>query len=117
MKQLITISPTGEVTSLVFKGKGVDLRLLGPVDIKRVTDIHWDQGEQGWFIVFTAHMTGGFANLWVSRWTVVNEAGLDLKDINYSSMGQDHTLYFDDYEDAIACEVAVIQALRRLNKA
>lgn len=51
MPQVVTISPSGELSGLQMKpGKGLDLTRLGEADVERISEILWHKAEQKWFV-------------------------------------------------------------------
>lgn len=112
MQQVITIHPDGSIFGLQHKrGQGLDLRQFGEAEIKRETLIEWCQPIQKWYIRW-ADSAGG---VW-SEDTFSN-SDVDPEDFGgslrrESLLGDDSTLYFADYEDAVAAEIAVIQSLQ-----
>lgn len=131
MDHLITVSPDGSVSGLQMKrGKGVDLRTLGIARIERVTLIEWEPQYQKWFIrtvesdrswtistireSFPFHPSSdSICWRWWDRWLGVELVWPDKGFIRIHGLPinkRDSVLYFDDYEDAVAVEVAVIQA-------
>tara|TARA_R110000772_G_scaffold156776_1_gene268013 strand:+ start:790 stop:1128 length:339 start_codon:yes stop_codon:yes gene_type:complete len=101
MKQLITIKPDGSLFGLDHKQKGLQLKKLGAAKTKRATLIEFNEERQQWFIYW--------ANDWQSPWTisVVEESGCQS-----DSVDKHGTLYWNEYEDAVDVEVAVIQGLQ-----
>ena len=124
-KQLITISPTGEVSSLQMKkGKGLDLRVLGEASIKRSSLIEWDEQEQAWFIKLLDYRgcrpdKESLFHTVVSR-DLVETAGDDalcvmgdLGEACWHGGSGECAVYFKEYEDAVTLEIATIQGLRK----
>lgn len=116
MRQVISIDPSGAILSLKHKrGEGVDLRSIAhEVSIKRATLIEWDEARQAWEIVWCDGIgPDGYRG---AKWTedLFRRTGVD-----YSSLGGhppadgSQAVAFDDYEDAVRAEVAVIQSLQR----
>jgi hypothetical protein len=107
--QVLTISPTGEVSGLQRKpGQGFDLRKLGKAQIERVSEIVWDEENQNWFISI---LRGFFADRLVSSvlWAAyVSEtlpgAGCTIRD--------DGVLLFEDYDQAVKAEVEFLDRAR-----
>lgn len=112
MQQVITILPDGSLFGLQHKqGQGVDLRQFGKADIKRATLIEWEANIQKWYIRWADSEQG----IW-SEDTFSN-ADVDPEDFGGSLrrdslLGDDSSLYFAEYEDAVAAEIAVIQSLQ-----
>ncbi len=116
MSQVITIHPDGLASGLHYKkGKGLDLRALGPVSIERVSLVTWDDVEQAWFIKFIAGPRAG------TEWTLEALNGLTLvgdmgKGVqpglpNGKSDGNGR-LYFEDYDEAVRTEIVVLDSDR-----
>lgn len=116
MQQIITILPDGSLFGLQHKqGQGVDLRQFGKADIKRATLIEWEANIQKWYVRW-ADSDDAF-------WTeyLFDEVGVDPEDYNGSLrrdplLGDDPIIYFPNYEEAVAAEVAVIQAMQMAGK-
>ncbi len=109
--QVITIAPDGSLVGLDHKKKGLDLRQFGRAEIKRVTLIEWSETQQQWFIRWDESRV-----LWKAREFV--EAGVEFTAFNGVACahqleeGVEPLILFNDYDDAVAAEVAVIQALQ-----
>ena len=109
-KQLITIGVGGSLTSLQMKkDAGLDLRKFGPAAIVRSTEIEWDEAQQKWFIRFQQG-TRKNTNCTLQD---LDDTDVSLR-LHQATGGEAGTLYFDEYDDAIRVEVAVIQAMRKL---
>ena len=111
--QIITIGPDGSLVGLDHKRKGLDLRQFGKADIQRATLIQWDGvTNQNWFIRWV--VDGEAVDLPWSQCEEFGSVGLDCRDFGgcFVPIGGSHypTAFFKDYEDAVAAEVAVIQA-------
>lgn len=99
MNQVITIHPDGLASGLQRKrGQGLDLRTLGAVMITRVSLVEWDEGWQQWIVRFIAGPRWGEKLTYKSS----AEAGV-IPDRCFH-----HQAYFDDYDDAVRAEVAVL---------
>ena len=114
VQQIVTISADGSVSTLQRKkGKGVDIRPLGNIKIERATLIEWSTVDQRWFInvlrptVLAWMKLGGLLD--IGHW---QRAGLNDNGPGGSVVGQDGVLLFEDYDDAVAAEVAFLEALR-----
>lgn len=113
--QVITIRPDGSIVGLDHKKKGLDLRQFGKASIRRISVVEWDEDLQGWFVQFSEGPyagrrlhSGDLINLdrnlllsYVGRYVLVEREA-------YGAM----PLIFSDYEDGVAMEVAVVQALQ-----
>ena len=110
MKQLITVGRDGSLTSLRVKpGKGVDLRKMGEVEMKRSSLIEWDSGVQGFNITI---LEGEFSGLVTTD--MRRAADLDAPDESWQQdEGGECAIYFKEYEEAVNFEIELIQALRK----
>ena len=109
-KQLITVSPSGEISGLQFKkGKGLDLRTFGEAKIIRSSLIEWDEQCQQWYINLLKRgvVTRDVAQQAGLGWDDMEKFNGELEDI-----GGECIYRFDEYEDAVSAEIAVIQGLR-----
>jgi hypothetical protein len=117
--QVITIRPDGGIFGLQHKrGQGLDLRKLGHAEVRRETLIEWETDRQAWFIKWTepARDEDGQA-VWDSD--TFHAAKVNHRDFTgfvhpFPSPDSypEWCVFFNDYEDAVAAEVAVIQALQ-----
>jgi len=108
MNQLITIRPDGSITGLDFKRAGLDLRKLGKAQTERVSEVTFAEERQQWLVQYVA-LPGMQGNMTLFN---VAQSKADLSKLTYFIGAPANTLYFPDYEDAVAAEVAVIQGLR-----
>lgn len=112
MQQVITIHPDGSLFGLQHKrGQGIDLRQFGEAQIRRETLIEWYQPRQKWYIRWANTKEG----IWSE--STFSNADVDPGEFGGSIcrdplLGYDNTLYFTEYEDAVAAEIAVIQSLQ-----
>lgn len=107
MEQVVTINPDGSVETLrSAKGKGVDLREFGAVEMQRVSNVELCPNAQKYYVEFTEH-AGVLAgrNLTVGLLATVRNEDFRLADINSRA-------YFDEYEDGVAAEIQVLNAVR-----
>ena len=107
--QVITIRPDGALFGLAHKkGQGLDLRPLGHADIQRATLIEWDGERQRWFIRWESESAAWTYETWKESmpWNVSLPVCCEVFE-------NDGPLYFQEYEDAVAAEIAVIQSLQR----
>ena len=112
MNQVLTIHPDGTASGLKVKaGKGLDLRDLGKVAVKRVSEIIWSEDRQRWYVHF---LEGPWApkaltyHLW-QRAGMGSKKVFDLNGIISTGSG---LLTFEDYDDAVKAEVAFLDAMR-----
>ncbi len=122
--QVVTITPDGGISGLQRKkGNGLDLRKLGHAEIERASEITWSENNQLWLVRVLNEraarwMTNppGHSNiLKTSHWRVAVGTpmpnGYSVVAVKPYSHG-DFWLGFDDYDDAVAAEVAFLDALR-----
>jgi hypothetical protein len=96
----ITILPDGSLHSLQ-KRTGPDLRALGNRSIVRVSEIVWNEQAQGWQVEFKQ---GPFAGRALPLEALYNIAEAPPRII------LDGCPVWEDYESAVAAEVAVVEA-------
>ena len=111
MQQIITITPDGGISGLQRKkGKGLDLRQFGHAEIERVSEITWNEDRQRWQVYI---INGPFTGTLLSQDHLI-EYGVDLGERVWGNDIDDPSwpLMFDDYDDAVAAEVAFLDALR-----
>lgn len=112
--QLIQIGPSGAVRSLqVKRGRGLDIRTLGPASIVRSSLIEWNEPRQQWEVIFqTGELTGQ-----PLTHGMCSEVGIHLptpaRGGDFYPACSDEVAGFSDYEDAVVAEVRFIQATRR----
>lgn len=109
-RQVITISPDGSVSGLQVKpGKGFDLRKLGNASITRASEVLFSEQHQLWFVEVRE---GRFSGQPITD-NIMRLAGLTYHD---SRIRPDKriggVLWFSDYDDAVLCEIAVLDGLR-----
>lgn len=124
MRQVITIGPDGSIHGLCHKrGQGLDLRKLGKADIERITLIEWDAERQAWYIRWTTPERDADEQL---EWDceTFRRSGVTPQDhggfVHPGAVPDGHaewTVFFIDYEDAVAAEVAVYQQLQIAGRA
>lgn len=110
-RQVITISPTGAVSSLDRKSKGLDLKTLGEADVKRVSEIEWHEATKGsprgWHIHFLrGHRAGVTLTLGEYR-KYADRPGISPV-INAPDGAADEIATFADYDPAVAVEVIIL---------
>lgn len=105
MRQVITIAPDGSIHSLQHKrGQGLDLKQFGKARIKRATLITHNEDRQQWFI----HWPDSESGFWSPE--VFEEAQVPFAEFNGVRASDDAPVFFDEYEDAVKAEIAVIQS-------
>jgi hypothetical protein len=116
-KQVITIGPGGEISGLQRKpGQGLDLRTFGDSIIRRASDIRFDDSHQLWFV----QVLQPVAVEWLERRTGDSRVtmGMFMELSLREPKGLSRiappagTLYFSNYDDAVAAEVTFLDALR-----
>ena len=110
-RQIISIGPDGSLVGLDHKKKGLDLRQFGKAKTERATLIEWDENRQKWFVNWNDGPT------WtVSLFRDLNVCFFEYKGelvpTSYDMNDHERVVYFEDYEDAVSAEVAVIQAMQ-----
>ena len=107
MKQVVTIGPNGEISGLDRKKKGLDLRQFGKAEINRVSEIEFNSSTQKWFVHV---IRGRFAGIALARGHYLDHLG----HIPEGGAVNEDTLIveFDDYDTAVAAEVAFLDAVR-----
>jgi hypothetical protein len=133
MKQVITIGADGSVSGLQVKpGKGFDLRCLGKAEIKRASEVIWDANSQMWKVelregagVYCGRMLDMFLaeeSLGVDWWDllgdtwVVTTTPIKLRNEPEYDSKNELVLQFQDYDDAVKAEIAVLNGLRLQGK-
>lgn len=103
-KQVISISPEGVMQSLRRKkGQGLDLRQFGTAEVKRVSEIIFDDAAQKFYVQFLEGALAG-RKLTYTLYTAVTEK--TTRFINSQPV-----MLFDEYEDAVAAEVEVLDTM------
>ena len=107
MKQVITVSPEGEVSGLQRRrGQGIDLRQFGRAEIERVSEVLWHVQRQAWYVLGKAGPAAGR----ILTMTDADDLGVAFGAAAELSAGG--MLLFQEYEDAVSAEVAWLDALR-----
>lgn len=107
-KQVISISPTGEMSGLVRKkGQGIDLGQFGNQKIQRATLVEHDEATQKWYInLLHPVQNRDRTNAIVDEVELFSIIGMD-------EMGRSgHTAYFDDYDVAVKAEIILLDYYR-----
>ncbi len=133
-QQVITIAPGGAMSGLQRKrGRGVDVRQFGHATIERASEITWNEMDQCWHVRLLNRKVlewmhpkrsimiecGEGATLcmfyWVkampARETYMISAGASPPK-GSTNLSKRCWLAFEDYDDAVAAEVAFLDALR-----
>lgn len=101
---VVTVGPCGDLHTLQKSG-GLDLRSLGVASIRRISEVAWHEGRQVWFVQF---LTGPLQGRKVdaadaARYSAEHSA----EDTAGGFLG------FREYADAVALEVAIVEAAQR----
>lgn len=132
-KQVITITPDGELSGLqVKKGRGLDLKALGHAEIERASEITWDEAAQCWRVHVLnevacqwmmnntggrdrPYLRGGVTLTHNQRFMATGDVELPSGALSNMRAGGKHDgdwLGFVDYDDAVAAEIEFLNALR-----
>ncbi len=115
MSQVITIRKDGSIFGLDHKSRGLDLRRFGNASTQRATLIDWDEDRQRWTIEWfrrhndTTWTSEEFKAVGLTHELFQGEQFETMMD----GTGIETPVYFTEYEDAVAAEVAVIQCLQK----
>ncbi len=114
-RHVVSLSSLGGLGALkTKKGQGVNLLALGQAKITRVTLIEWAEEHQQWFIKWVKGEHKG--KLWDCSTFSKAEVSTDPWPVSLSSMSMGGVVYFQEYEDAVSAEIAVVQALQTSGK-
>jgi hypothetical protein len=124
MKQVISVSPTGDLTGLQHKpGQGVDLIALsadggGKADVVRASEVLWNKDAQKWTVQFKEG-AGSYAGRYLDIELVMECMNFRLSTLDEPWVGScplsswpSRIFLFPDYDSAIKAEIAVLNALR-----
>lgn len=136
MKQVVSISPTGEVSGLQHsKGKGFDLLALsaiqgGEADVTRASEIYWLPKSQRWVVMFkdgAGKYSGSFLSPLLTQqiikcvlnisFCVATHLGIrtdyDIVQVAIESQEDMFPAFaWKTYEEAIEAEIRVMNAFR-----
>ena len=109
MHQVLSINSHGEISGLRMPANvGLDLRRFGKIKVERVSEIVLGDETQCYYVYFIAGPLKGE----VLDTLIWNEAqGHDAKAPVGGTILGGH-IYFEQYEDAVAAEVAVLNRFR-----
>lgn len=113
-QQIITIRPDGSIAGLQHKkGKGLDLRQLGKAAIRRITKIIFCENSQKWFIEWEPRYIAEKREVLFSVWqsSLFNQYEVQWSDFK-GEENDNKTIMFDDYDDAVKAEVALVQSMQ-----
>lgn len=100
--QVIDFDELGHASCLMTPGKGLDLRELGPVSIKRISEIQFDQQTQLFFIEWMKD--GTYFNIHQLAFCQFDECSVVVRPSGL--------VLFSSYEKAIEAEVCYIRRMR-----
>lgn len=104
-RQVISISGTGVMQCLrPKKGQGLDLRVFGNAEVKRVSEILFCDTAQKFYVQFLDGILAG------RKLTFTLYCAATGKRVSFTA-GQP-VMLFDEYEDAVTAEVETLDAIR-----
>lgn len=105
--QSIFINTSGAVETLrKAKGKGIQLRDIAPSTMRRVSDIRFNEDNQKFYIFFLNEDSKFYGAALKATLSIVDNTPMPTDDYR--------VLFFDEYEDAVECEIHLVDSLRRL---
>ena len=121
-RQVITVRADGSLQGLQHKpGKGLDLRQFGTARIERASEVLWHEESQSWVVEFRSGVLKGET---LDQGHLM-AAGIDgdqppfkVKGIAWTAFersvgeGDQGVLLFEDYDQGVAAEIAVLDGLR-----
>ncbi len=108
MRQVITVRADGGVEGLQMRpGKGFDLRKLGAATITRASEIVWDETKQAWFVQIADGQWKGE----VIGPKLMSVSRVDMTVLN-AKMVDGTCAWFEEYDEAVKFEIAVLDGLR-----
>ena len=122
--QVVTIHPGGGISGLQRKrGRGLDLRQFGHAKIERVSEIIWYEPLQCWrvnvldldacrWMARACSMRYPSPGISLNRYHWVAAVADEDPDGTATDTARAVPLKFHDYDDAVAAEVAFLDALR-----
>jgi hypothetical protein len=110
--QVVTVHPDGSISGLQRKpGQGFDLRTMGHAQIRRASEVIWDDMCQRWYV---AILEPPFRGRTLDR-HVCRDSGVNLTSVMpESALEWDRAgcAMFFEYDDAVKAEIAVLDGLR-----
>lgn len=104
-RQVITVHPDGTLSGLQVKpGKGIDLRQFGTANIQRASEVLFNEDRQQWFVEVRK---GRYAGKQIT-WTMLAMATGQV----FKMKANDPVAHFDEYDDAVNAEIAVLDHIR-----
>ena len=111
MKQVVTIKRDGSIEGLHRPKKGLDLRKMGEVDIKRASEVMWSKSAQKHYVNFYEASKSPFTCLGSWLWEKIQNGTLTKKDMTHP-MKDFGIAYFKEYEEAVEAEIKTLDYLR-----
>ncbi len=112
--QVITITPNGAISGLQHKpGKGVNLQSFGQAKTTRASLVEWDEDAQKWYVeIIEGPMKGERIDA-----TMLGQLGMDPgADTRFRGWHvklPGGVILFDNYDDGVEAEIAVLDEARR----
>jgi hypothetical protein len=107
-RQVVTIGTDGSIAGLQVKpGAGFDLRQMGKARITRASEVLWVEDEQAWCVEVRQ---GRYDGQKLDTFHM-ESAGCTWEEINPDAVRLS-VLYFNEYDAAVKCEIAVLDGLR-----
>ena len=115
-QQVISISPTGEISGLQHKPKqGIDLRAFGKAVITRASEILWDDNKQKWYVEFREGSASILNGVKLTEFMAELRVGQPVRLVERDELNeayQSPTIYFDEYDEAVRAERAYLNGAR-----
>jgi hypothetical protein len=112
-RQVLTISPDGTIAGLQVKpGKGFDLRQMGRALITRASEVLFSEAKQQWYVEVR---DGRAAGRLIDQEMVASALAWDrlpMGTLTATVRDVENVLVFEEYDDAVAAEIAVLDGLR-----
>ena len=119
MEQVITVTKDGGMEGLQHKrGQGIDLRQFGHVSIQRSTMVEWEEITQTWIVRFITPLEcplpSGTSLRKRQRYAYISHSLLGrLFGPPYDAQSSLGCVHFNEYEEAVDCEIKVLNEARR----
>jgi len=110
--QRIIVGTGGELTGLHFKRRGVDISKFGKARVSRVSEILWQEERQAWCV---QPLAGDLQYVRITMHDIIDTEAINDREVLIcacrSMPGADYDLVlcWEDYEQAVAFEVAFVQ--------
>lgn len=123
LRQVITIAACGAVSGLQRKpGQGLDLTTLGKAEVRRASEILWDEDHQAWYVqplggdcdspLLTQAVTG--CSFQIALGLAISDYAGAIQELAPSGFttAADGRMLFRSYDEAVRVEIAYLDALR-----